>query len=461
AIQLRRGDEADRRGRRAGAVYASVPRRGIQAFRKHRPDGERRPDRLPHRRAARSHRRWAGAFPWRETGAHRGRGGASVSGQFRDDGGGSVRVCADRGADSRPGCAAHSLPAEQAVAGAVPDAGLGLGRWFPVSCPGGGPGDRPADWHVGSGRSPGAYAGRAVAGGSGRCDQLPEGGGGPGDFPGDGRRRPLCAADRRAPLGLGADRAAPRESLGGPFSREGRSAVTGGRGESPVFATLKPQVEHTFAVTLARDGPQQLPGELVLRIVEDLLGEAQLHLAALAHHADRVADLPDDGEVVGDEQVCQAQFLLQLVEQLQNAGLHGDVQRGYGLVENQQFRFQDQRAGDGHALALPAGELPGTTAGQRLGQADLIQYLGDLRADLRSRERTEVSQRLGDRRTDGLAWVQRAIGVLVDHLQPTAQLARVLRREIVDGSALEVGGARAGLLEGADHAGEGGLAGTR
>src|SRR5699024_5772393 len=113
------------------------------------------------------------------------------------------------------------------------------------------------------------------------------------------------------------------------------------------------------------------------------------------------------------------------------------------------------------ALALPAGELPGTTAGQRLGQADLIQYLGDLRADLRSRERTEVSQRLGDRRTDGLAWVQRAIGVLVDHLQPTAQLARVLRREIVDGSALEVGGARAGLLEGADHAGEGGLAGTR
>ena len=55
-----------------------------------------------------------------------------------------------------------------------------------------------------------------------------------------------------------------------------------------------------------------------------------------------------------DEQVGQPQLLLQLLKQRQDLRLDGDVQRGGGFVQHQNGRLQDQRPGDGYALALPA-----------------------------------------------------------------------------------------------------------
>ena len=56
-------------------------------------------------------------------------------------------------------------------------------------------------------------------------------------------------------------------------------------------------------------------------------------LAGVEDH-DPVADLGDDGEVVGDQQQRQAALLAQLPEQFQHLGLDGRVEGGGGLVRD-------------------------------------------------------------------------------------------------------------------------------
>ena len=87
-------------------------------------------------------------------------------------------------------------------------------------------------------------------------------------------------------------------------------------------------------------------------------GLAGRHLAqpALAHDSDVVGDVIDDGQVVGDEQVRQLQFLLQVPHQIENLRLDGNVEGGNRLVEDDQVRLQGQGAGDADTLRLAAGE---------------------------------------------------------------------------------------------------------
>ena len=61
---------------------------------------------------------------------------------------------------------------------------------------------------------------------------------------------------------------------------------------------------------------------------------------------------------------------LEVVEEVENAGLDRDVERRGRLVEQQQFWFQQQGAGDGDALALAARELVRIAVGDRRGQTD-------------------------------------------------------------------------------------------
>ena len=51
------------------------------------------------------------------------------------------------------------------------------------------------------------------------------------------------------------------------------------------------------------------------------------------------------------------EFALELLEQVDDLGLDGDVERGDRLVGDDQLRVQRQRAGHADALALAAGEL--------------------------------------------------------------------------------------------------------
>ncbi len=100
-------------------------------------------------------------------------------------------------------------------------------------------------------------------------------------------------------------------------------------------------------------GGQQLAGIGMLRALENLGGGALLDNLARLHHADPVGDPPHHPQIMGDEQQAQPLARLEVSQQIKDLGLDGDIQRGGGLVGDQQFRPVGQRHRDHHPLALP------------------------------------------------------------------------------------------------------------
>ena len=94
-----------------------------------------------------------------------------------------------------------------------------------------------------------------------------------------------------------------------------------------------------------------------LGFADDLLGVADLDDAPEVHHGDAVADDPGEREVVGDEDVGDAELLLLLDHQLEDVVADRDVEARHRLVGDDHVGLEHGRAGDADALPLPAGEL--------------------------------------------------------------------------------------------------------
>lgn len=80
--------------------------------------------------------------------------------------------------------------------------------------------------------------------------------------------------------------------------------------------------------------------------------------------------------VVGDEQRGQAQGALDLADLVAQVAADARVQRRERLVHQQDARLDHQRPGQGHALALAAGELLGVLVGL-VGELHQAQHLRD------------------------------------------------------------------------------------
>ena len=93
------------------------------------------------------------------------------------------------------------------------------------------------------------------------------------------------------------------------------------------------------------------------RIPEQLLRRALFKQISEIHHADAVGDIPDDADIVRDEQIGQIFLLLQIQQQIDDLRLDGDIKRGDRLIADDKFRVQDQRAGNSDPLALTTGEF--------------------------------------------------------------------------------------------------------
>ena len=91
--------------------------------------------------------------------------------------------------------------------------------------------------------------------------------------------------------------------------------------------------------------------------------------------ATRSADVLDHRQVVGDEQVGEAELLLQVLEQVDHLRLDRDVERRDRLVADDQLRLDRERARDADALALAAGELVRIAAHVVGLQADGLEQL--------------------------------------------------------------------------------------
>ena len=75
------------------------------------------------------------------------------------------------------------------------------------------------------------------------------------------------------------------------------------------------------------------------------------------HHRDTIRDVLHDREVMGDEDHGEPVGGLQILEQVEDLGLHADVEGGNRFVADDQCRVEYDCSRDRDALTLPAGKL--------------------------------------------------------------------------------------------------------
>ena len=154
---------------------------------------------------------------------------------------------------------------------------------------------------------------------------------------------------------------------------------------------------------------------------EELLGLRQLHHAPDVHHRHAVADVPHDAQVVRHEEVGQPELGLQVLEQIQDLGLHRDVQGRDRLVGDHQAGLERERAGDADALALAAAEGMGEPPHVLGPEPDAAQEIGHALLALAPAPHAVDQQRLADEVEQRHAGIERGERVLEDHLHLAAQ----------------------------------------
>ena len=117
------------------------------------------------------------------------------------------------------------------------------------------------------------------------------------------------------------------------------------------------------------------------RMREQLLGRRVLDHVAGMHDDDARRALAGERQIVGDEDRRHAHLAGEIVDQIHDHRLRGDVEAGGRLVGDQQRRLCRQRDRDHDALAHAAGhfERIGLGAPRRIGDADRAQHLDGLR----------------------------------------------------------------------------------
>jgi hypothetical protein len=109
----------------------------------------------------------------------------------------------------------------------------------------------------------------------------------------------------------------------------------------------------------ARFRSEQSPGVGVLGGSGDKVGGAFFDEVAFEEHGDPVRHVADDVDVVGDEQIRQPQLLLEFKKQVEDLGLHRQIECAGQLVTNDQLGFESEGAGNRDALPLPPESCTG------------------------------------------------------------------------------------------------------
>ena len=193
-------------------------------------------------------------------------------------------------------------------------------------------------------------------------------------------------------------------------------------------------------------------------IAEEGPGRRRLHDLPQIHHRDPVAQVFDHPQVVRDEEIRQPELLLNVREQVDDLGLDGDVERGDGLVADDQVGFQGESPGDADALPHASRELVRHTPGQLRVETDDAHEFRDAALPLGAGQLRVLEKRLGDGAADVEAGIERRMRVLKDHLHARTQRTQFSRRSGLEIDAVKDDAARRGLGEPEDRAGNRGLA---
>ena len=113
----------------------------------------------------------------------------------------------------------------------------------------------------------------------------------------------------------------------------------------------------------------------MLRRPEDVGRHAILDDRTVLHYVDALRHLANDAEIVSDEQHRHPHLAAELLQQLQNLRLDGDVESGRRLVCDEQVGLIGERHCDHYALPLAARELVRIRRQSllRIADPDLVQ----------------------------------------------------------------------------------------
>ena len=148
------------------------------------------------------------------------------------------------------------------------------------------------------------------------------------------------------------------------------------------------------------------------------MGEAFFDDMAEVHDGDAVGEVADDAEVVGDEEVREVEFALDVLEQIEYLGLDGDIEGAGAFIADDDVGFDGEGAGQADALALAARELVRVAAEGGGGETDFGHdgfgagaAFGGIGAD------AVCVHAFGDAFADGEAGIEAGEGILEDNLK--------------------------------------------
>ena len=123
------------------------------------------------------------------------------------------------------------------------------------------------------------------------------------------------------------------------------------------FGGAPPRAFFSPTSPILRQALDQMGGVGVKRLREDFAGRRLFDQAAGVHDAEPVGHVGVHGHVVRDEQDRRAHLALDLADHAEHALLHDHVERGRGLVGDDELRPADGCERDGDPLAHAAGQL--------------------------------------------------------------------------------------------------------
>src|SRR5450759_4409172 len=182
---------------------------------------------------------------------------------------------------------------------------------------------------------------------------------------------------------------------------------------------------------------EQRLGVRVLRLVIKHRAVRDLDDLAEVHDGHAVGGVLDHRQVVGDEDVCQFELVLKVLEEVDDLRPDGHVEGAHRLVADDELRVERQGAGDADTLALPARELVRVALGVLGAEPDGLEQLEDALLALGLGADVVDLERLADDVAHAHARVQRGVRVLEDDLHVAAQPLHLGPRGGHDVDALE------------------------
>ena len=168
-----------------------------------------------------------------------------------------------------------------------------------------------------------------------------------------------------------------------------------------------------------------------------LLRGRQLDDLAEIHQRHPVADVAHDREIVRDEDVGQAELLLEIGEQVENLGLDRHVEGRDRLVAHHQLRPEGQGPSHPDPLPLTTRELRREPVEMLGVESDHLHEFLDLPLALRAAGDSVDGEGVADDRPDPALRIQRPVRVLEDHLHLAPERAQLRGRELADVGAVE------------------------